>query len=343
MLTYEGDGYQKGEIINTEGSPGTPLYPKQGQPKENQYHGWSVQNTLGSYICRTRKYQVSIRQAGSIPPRQSRKLTSILRNLTIAVAIQRNTQLGTRPEAQVTRARLGRICVLREGRRVGQTTHAAQQDLHLAKGNSRLPCWHHVARQVDEDPRKAPLLVPGTQDALPAGTRQVSVVVVRHEQGLVGYVLKTHLAVPRHVLDGKQSPISKENHVHGPVCDLDVVGSVDDVRDRLVRRRIRVVAALEDGLGGADFPVDIVGCVDGLFYVGPVEVDLGAGGYVLLRRREPQDVVGDGQELGDLVDVEARVDLQSGAEDEIEDVAPFYVVGAVGVDTWALADVWLLA
>ena len=108
----------------------------------------------------------------------------------------------------------------------------------------------------------------------------------RNDNGRARLCLKAELAIPRHVLDGEESPVGDNHHVQIAVGDKYAVGMFDylgeDVLDWVEGGVLLVVivwtcGADKDRADGAFVPFD-VGGVHGFLYVGTIEIDRQPGG-----------------------------------------------------------------
>ena len=167
------------------------------------------------------------------------------------------------------------------------------------------------------------------------------------DDGGGGLGLEAELAVPGHVLDGEEGAVGDDDHVEVAVGDEDAVRGLDDLGEDGLDGvggevafafgaagvvAVYLLAADEDGLGGAFGPGDGGGGVDGGFDVGAVEVGgWGVVGAVDELRGEGEHVPEEGALLVDFVNVEARVVGQGGVVDHVEDVAGG-LAGVVEVD-----------
>jgi len=176
--------------------------------------------------------------------------------------------------------------------------------------------------------------VGGADDAGAGDVGEVGVVVVGDEErgGRAG--LEAQLAAPGEVLDCQEGSVGDEDEIPRAVAEEDVLGGVDDAgEDRLgagagVLGQVGVVD--EDGGGAAELPFVVDGRVDGGFDVGAVKVDgASARGEEVGADGEAEGVEDQGAARGDLVDVEARVELEGGEVDVEEEVA-FGARGVVG-------------
>jgi hypothetical protein len=121
-----------------------------------------------------------------------------------------------------------------------------------------------------------------------------------------------------HVLEGKEGAVGVEEHIQVAGADEGVVGVLDHALQDAVLRRAQTLVV--DGLVGDWVAEDAVGAlvpvgrrsVNRLLDVGAVEVDLCAGRDVVTLVDLSELGVGVRAGLGDVVDVEARVDLKDG-------------------------------
>lgn len=147
--------------------------------------------------------------------------------------------------------------------------------------------------------------------------------MVRTEEWLSWVLLQSLGTVPGQVLKGEQRSVGGEDVIEVSGADDDVVRTLNNVLQRAVQSRAGRLVALadEDVDVGALGPVGADGGVDGGLDVGAVEVDLEARRLVVARVYDAEDGVGVRAGLGDVVDVEARVDLERGLVDVVPQVA----------------------
>lgn len=121
-----------------------------------------------------------------------------------------------------------------------------------------------------------------------------------------------------HVLQSKESTVGVKKHVQVTRADEGVVGVLNNALEYTVLRRAQTLVT--DGLVGGRVaehaihtlvPVGGRG-VDCLLDVGAVEVDLGARRNIVTRVDLTENRVRVRASFGDVVDVEAWVDLQDG-------------------------------
>ena len=151
---------------------------------------------------------------------------------------------------------------------------------------------------------------------------------------VVGYVQRgswvlgeTLSAVPGHVLDGKQSAVGAEEHVEVTRADDGVVSVLDNVLENTVVRRSRglvrtpvVTIAKDVGVCALEpFGADVG--VERKLDVSAVEVDLSTWRRVVSGVDYAELRVRVRASLGDVVDVEARVDLENGRVEVVKLVA----------------------
>lgn len=87
--------------------------------------------------------------------------------------------------------------------------------------------------------------------------------------------------VEGHVLDGEQGAVVDQNHVHDSVTDDHTVSSLNHPGKDAQSRGHRVVRAVDEDINAAAFIPLLDRGMDGLLYVGTVEVDLGAQRFVV--------------------------------------------------------------
>ena len=193
-----------------------------------------------------------------------------------------------------------------------------EEELQLAVRRTRLVLRDHVARQRRRHEGEAALRMPGAHDARRGDGAEVQLAVVRDEEVVRGRGLEAERAVPGHVLDHEEGAVGNEDVVEQAVADEDVVRALDDARED-------GHPGGRGGVGGEDavgaFLPFLLRRVDGGLHVAAVEVDVGAGRHVVEGAREAEHVPEQRAGGGDLVDVEARVDLECGVEDGVPHVA----------------------
>lgn len=204
---------------------------------------------------------------------------------------------------------------------------ATEQELELSISGARLVLgdfcnyqhysfiywWRRtMTRPKDGAKGQATLSVCGTHDTTTAIPDVGSVgaamsipdqgIGVRDEERLSGRRLEALGAVPGHVLDGDDGTVQEEEVVVPAVADEDVVSALDDGRERPEGAGNRAVSVGKDDVvadsvvGGRD--------VDGRLDIGAVEVVV----RTAAQRGEAHLVPQEGAEIGQVVDVEARVD-----------------------------------
>lgn len=131
------------------------------------------------------------------------------------------------------------------------------------------------------------------------------------------------LAVPGHVLDHEQRAVDEEDVVEHTVRDDGFVGALDDAREDGEAAGFGGVGAVDEDVDVAAFDPFCGGGVDGLLDVRAAEVDGCAGGEVVLRAGEAENVPELGTGCRYLVVVEAGVDLERCAGDLAPQVAAF--------------------
>lgn len=140
--------------------------------------------------------------------------------------------------------------------------------------------------------------------------------VVRDEERLDGRPLEPLGAVPGHVLDGGEGAVGEEEEVEPAVADDGVVGALDDAGERAQRAGRGPVPVREDVVLAAHGVVRRRR-VEGGLHVGAVEVVVWPAG----QRGEAHLVPEVGAVVGQVVDVEAWVDVVRGGDDRVPDVA----------------------
>lgn len=188
----------------------------------------------------------------------------------------------------------------------------------MPERSSRRVLRDHVTREIDPDVGQASLRVRGAKDACPSDGREGLVGVVGDVERFGGTSLEAGEVVPGHVLDAKEGSVGDEDHVEGAVADDDVVGLLDDVGQGVEGGGFGGVAAVDEDLDGrAGCPGYVLWGVDGLLDVRAIKVDACAFGEVVETAGEAELVPEDRTSSGDLVDVEAGVQLEDGGEDVI--------------------------
>lgn len=214
---------------------------------------------------------------------------------------------------------------------------APQQPFDVAIRDARLELGLHVAAHESLNPHESALVVLNTHDTLStiqAGGTVLSKDVGIHEIGdidvdrLVRLFLEAKMAIPGHVLDTKERPVSYDDHVVIAVTDQDAVGALDDLGQDMfdgVGRGVALllwarVSAHEDGLIRALEPGDI-GSVQGPLNIWSVKVYRRPDGFVVDRGWGSQYIPQQGAHQVDLVEVEARVDVEDLVVDQVEHIA----------------------
>lgn len=192
-----------------------------------------------------------------------------------------------------------------------------------------------VTSQLNSVESQATLDTVATEVAGASERAAVVLRVVRSVEGRARVLLETLQAVPGHVLDGEQSAVGGEEHVEVTGADDGVVGVLDDTLEDTVRggagagvRGGAVVGAIAEDIGvGALLPVGTDRSVDGLLYVGAVEVDNFSWWDVVADVHSSEDGPGVGAHVGDVVDVETWVDFENGGESIIEHITSGVLAG----------------
>lgn len=128
--------------------------------------------------------------------------------------------------------------------------------------------------------------------------------MVRDEERLFRRLLESLGAVPGHVLDRGEGAVGEEQEVQPSMADDGVVCALDHAGKRAQRARDGLVSFGEDIVLAADEVVGRRSVDDGL-HVRAVEVVVRSAG----QRGEAHCVPGVGAEIGQVVDVETRVDI----------------------------------
>lgn len=218
---------------------------------------------------------------------------------------------------------------------VAKALDTAEEQLNRPVSSTRGVTRQLVTSQLDSVESQATLDTVATEVS-GAGERAAVVLgVVWSVEGRARVLLETLQAVPGHVLDGEQSAVGGEKHVEVTGADDGVVGVLDDALEDTVRggagagvRGGAVVGAIAEDIGvGALLPVGTDGSVDGLLYVGTVEVDNFSWWDVVADVHSSEDGPGVGAHVADMVDVEAWVDFENGGESIIEHIASGVLAG----------------
>lgn len=146
---------------------------------------------------------------------------------------------------------------------------------------------------------------------------------VGHDKRLGGWLLEALSAVPGHVLDSRQGTVHDEQVVVPSMSNDDIVGGFDDLGQRAQCTGHRVVT-LGEGVSSADRVVGWRG-VDGLLDVRSVEVVIGTTS----KRGETHHIPGVWAEIGEMVNVEARVNQRHRGRNIIPQRA------VIGIRVWS--------
>ncbi len=224
----------------------------------------------------------------------------------------------------------------------------AEQNLQHAERNAGSVAGDFVAGQVGRVEGQTALRGP---DTLEAGAGQGTAVVLGVVRGVeVGawVLLETLDAVPGHVLDGEESSVGLDrlisieifeqwneftygqDHVQITGSDEDVVGVLNDVLENTIVGRAlggigsglaSIISVSKDVDWSALVPGAVNRGVEGDLDIGAVEVNLGTWWLIVTRVNyaELREWMRAG--LGDMVEIEARVDFEHGAEEVIKLVA----------------------
>lgn len=186
-----------------------------------------------------------------------------------------------------------------------------------------------MSGELDRVERESTLRTPCTHDT-GAGLRATVVLgVVRDVERRVGELLEALLAVPGDVLQGEKGAVGREEEVEVADTDDGVVDALDHVledsvlsgAEGLVAEGLVIGRATEDVDVGALHPVGADGSVNCGLHIATVEVDLQTGRRVVARVHYAKNGVRVRAGLGDVVDVEARVDFKCGRVDIVKDIA----------------------
>lgn len=110
-----------------------------------------------------------------------------------------------------------------------------------------------------------------------------------------------------------------------------------------VRGRIGVVAANEYRCLCTDRPVNVLRCVNRLLDILSVEINVPAWREEHPRVRKPKNIVWHWENLSNLVNIEAWIDVEDGPGDQMKDIAVWQVICTMGVDSGTLATIWLFS
>ena len=151
--------------------------------------------------------------------------------------------------------------------------------------------------------------------------------MVRGVQWSARVLPQTLMPVPRHVLDSKERPVGGKQEVEIARANQSVIGVLNHTCKSPVNgrtwRHVRPTtgAVAENVYVGALFPVRADDCMKRFLDVCTVEVDFGPGGLVVTAVDYAELTVGVGACFGDVVDVEARIDLKNGRVEVVELIA----------------------
>jgi len=210
----------------------------------------------------------------------------------------------------------------------------SQHELDGAVCSARSVAGQFVTGELDLVESQTALATPGSQVSGAGEGAAVVFGVIGGVERDVGVGLETLEAVPlesmlvfvsrwivdcktySHVLEGEKGTVGAEEHVQVTGADQGVVGVLNDtLQDIVLGRADALVAHGLVGGGVAEYAVDALVPVGGrgvdcLLNVGAVEVDLGARRSVVACVDLTEHRVRVRASLSDVVDVEARVDLQ---------------------------------
>jgi hypothetical protein len=140
--------------------------------------------------------------------------------------------------------------------------------------------------------------------------------MIGHEQRFRGRVLEPLGAIPGHVLDCRQRAVHEEEEIQPAMADDGVVGAFDDAGERAQGAGDGAIAVRKDVTLAADGVVSRRH-VERLLHVGSVEVVVRPGAEGGKSHLVPQV----GAEIGQVVDVEARIDVVRRGDDVVPDGA----------------------
>ena len=148
--------------------------------------------------------------------------------------------------------------------------------------------------------------------------------VVRYEELRARGALKALLAVPRHVLDHQQRAIHDQDIIQHAVPDDCAVRALNHAWQHAQPAGRRIIRSIYKNIFVA--ALDPVGGwrVDSFLHVRAVEVDESTSGLVGDGTREAKDVPEEGAGGGDLVDVEAGIDLDGSVINLVPKVAVWF-------------------
>jgi len=171
---------------------------------------------------------------------------------------------------------------------------------------------HHVTRKLDCDIGETTLSVPLAKIASTSKSSQVQLLVVGNEEIVFGIAAEALSAVPGHVLNRHERPVSQKDEVKHSVANDRTVVLLDDTRED-AEARWRGCIVVEDAI--ATLVPCLYRSVDGTLHLGTVKVNRGAFGEITNASRETQHIPKQRACGGNLVDIPARVDQQRGFVD----------------------------
>ena len=213
--------------------------------------------------------------------------------------------------------------------RAAKVLNTTQQDLQHAVSDTGSIPRELVSRKTRSVKGKTSLLGPHALVARAGKSTAVVLGVVWCVEKRGRVLIETLGAVPGHVLDGEEGAVCAEQHVQVATSDDGVVGVFDDAledavvgrADGGIRGTTAVIAVAEDVDVGALHPIGADDGVERLLNVRAVEVDLGTRRLVVARVDYSELRERMRASLGDMVNVETRVDLQDGRVEVVELVA----------------------
>lgn len=138
--------------------------------------------------------------------------------------------------------------------------------------------------------------------------------VIRHVERFDGWLLETLGTVPGHVLDGDERAVQEKEIVEPAVADDGVISALDDAGKWPQSAGNGLIATGKD-IGFAADSVVCFGNVESFLDVGAVEIVVRGSSQGWEAHLVPQV----GAEVGDMVEVEARVYVIRGGHDVVPD------------------------